>query len=73
MSQPITVTPKILRPAPPMTPGGFARGRGGFAPGFPMGGRGMPFTPPATGNSRKPQAAVLLYLCGFVSVVCDGF
>ena len=52
MSQPITVTPKILRPALPMAPSGFARGRGGFpSPGFP-GGRGAPFAPPSTGRGR---------------------
>ena len=43
LSQPIMVTPKIIKPAIPMSPGyGFGRGRG-FAPGFH--GRGAPFSP----------------------------
>ncbi len=53
LQQPITVTPRMNRPPPSLTPH-YGRGRGGFGPAaFPGAGRGVPFSPRGGGTFRS--------------------
>lgn len=61
LQQPITVTPKLNRPPPALTPH-YGRGRGGLGAGpgvFPGSGRGGPFSSRGggafRGRGRAPQ------------------